>query len=96
MPATTLKEARKKHSRDAVKVMETYNSTDKETFSEIIKTAVSLGISQSEIAKLFDVNSSTISRWKKGQSLPLKIIRKQVVKDIASLIKHKEELADNA
>lgn len=88
-----LEKAKTDYYHEVIEIIQNYDPLDKVSFAAIIKCSLEQGIHQGEIAKLFDVNESTISRWKNGQSQPLRIIRKQVATEIANLLKTRADLA---
>ena len=87
---TLLATAKANYFETVVDIIQNYDPSEKEAFSRIVQQALEMGLSQGEIARLFDVNDSTVSRWRKGKSLPIKLIRKQVASEIGKLLAQKE------
>ena len=56
-----------------------------DSFSQIIDFVLTNGIRQVELADQFEVNESTISRWRSGKSQPRKMVRRVVVDEIAEM-----------
>jgi len=62
-------------------------STDPE-FASIVKSYLgTTGTAQGDLADVFEVAESTVSRWANGVARPHRLLRKQVVEHISNLCK---------
>ena len=60
-----------------------------EAFSQVIALAVNdYGVSQKDLATAVGVNSTTVSRWSTGSSLPLPYGRGGILNVISTLLEH--------
>lgn len=70
-----------------VAFLETCDATNDITFSEIIKHSLErYGVTATQIAKQFEIDTSTASRWAAGKSKPHHLVRPLVVSWIKATV----------
>lgn len=85
--ATTLKAWEKHNLLGFVGYLETCDVTDDETFAQVVQYALEFcGIKGTQVAKQFEIDPSTISRWATGRSKPHRLVRPLVVEWIKNTV----------
>ena len=81
---------------NTVEVMREYDPSDDETFAEIVRNCIEVGLKPSILSNEFEVSESTISRWSRGKSSPVKLVRRAVVDRLVVLMFDKLEQRDRS
>lgn len=80
--------------KDFIRVLESIDPRNDEEFSRVLSVALKrCEISQKEFAEEFHVSKSTISRWRRGNSVPHRMVRtgildwikQKVIRDFVSV-----------